>query len=210
MTEQTWGDLYTGGDRESITAGTHKVKVEAVRENAASSTLFLDLRVLDGPEIGKLAQISLFVPKPGAKATFYFQKKVAGFSTKESVVEAYKVAGSADDIETMVGVIGNNIVEQIVVADISVRGQDAGDYAGSNELVATRPAEASAPAPAAPAAAPAPAPAPAPAAAGNGNGAGADEDIEALRARLAAAEAAKPAADPVAEASVAVAGEEPF
>lgn len=225
MTEQVWSDLYTGNERDRVEAGTYRVKVEAARDAPSEQTLFLDLRVLDGPAVDKLVQVNLYIPKPGENAAFYFANKIAGFRTTPEVVEAYKAAANANDFPRARRVVGDNIVDQFVVAEIGVQGGDSGDaYAGRNEIVSTRPdtgqvvmfpggEKAETETPPAPPPAPAP-PAPPeepPPAPPEGNGSGEGEDVEALRAKLAAAEAAKKnSGDPVASASAEVGGEEPF
>lgn len=155
MTQTTWGDIYKGGDRQSVPGGTYTVQISAARPYAKSSMLFLDLQVLSGPEAGKIGQVNLFVPDPGAKGSFFFQKKIGGMieGPPPGFLEALELA----DKEQALNLLATALEGRTFTAELSVRTD--GDYAGSNELESTKPLD-GAPAQVAPAAAPVAAPAP--------------------------------------------------
>ena len=161
MTVQTWGDIYggSGGDRQSVPGGVYHVQITETRPYQGKM-LFLDLGVLSGPEQGKTAQVNLFVPGPGEKGSFYFQKKIAGMlaGPPAGFVEAFQVG----DRDRALDVLAAALEGQSCIAELSVRAD--GDYAGSNELEGTKPADvpAAVPLPQAPAPAPAPIPVPVP------------------------------------------------
>lgn len=166
MTGSSWSQLYdeveAGGQVAAIPAGRYDVTVDAVRTLPASRLLFVDLKVQAGPEAGKVAQVNLYLPQPGSKAVFPFTKKMAGL--KGALAALQTVADG--DVEGALDALADALVGMTTNAEITVRSD--GDYAGSNELVSTRPVD-GAPAPAAVAAPPTPAtqpvvtaPAPAP------------------------------------------------
>ena len=203
MTEQTWGELYKGGERKSIDAGDFQMRMAAIRPLVESSLLFLDLEVINGPSAGQISQVNLFVPAPGAKGSFFFQKKVGGMLPGPPV--GYAEAWEAGDTERALGILTDALDGRSFWATITVRGADAGEYAGSNELESTKPLdEAETPTPAAAATAAAPATA-APAPVASPAVATADDEIAALKAALAAAQGGE-----AATASATAEAERPF
>jgi hypothetical protein len=189
MSTSLFGELFDAAENGEVTsaipAGTYDVVVGGARPHNpdSSSTIFLTLTVLNGPQQGKDVDVSLYVPKPGDKAfaSTMFGRKIRGFLSYPDVKAAGRAMDTAPDRESGFDFLAEALTGKRVSAEISVRSD--GNYAGSNELKTTKPIEASALAPspaalvnnaaqagvAAAAAAPIPQPAPAqqPVAAGN-------------------------------------------
>lgn len=178
MSSFDFGTLYSAteaGAAPALPADTYDVEVADARfneKNEEKPTIFLELRVLNGPQAGKIANVSLFFPEAGAKGFFYYQKKIAGFMN-DRLKAAFTIASGASSVTEGFKVIAEALKGQTVRATIGVQDKE-GPHKGSNELAATAPLEASAPAVAAapvattvtetvtaPAAAPVAAPAPA-------------------------------------------------
>jgi len=164
MTSMTWSNLYAeaqAGSPAGLPAGGYDVEVTGVRTLATSRMLFFSLGVLSGPHAGKTIDVGLWLPTEGSKAVFHFQKKIAGFGDMSSVFAAMD---TTPDIAEALDLLANSLVGKTFRADIGLVTE--GDYAGKNELKASKPLD-SAPAPApasvaawspAPTAVPAPAP----------------------------------------------------
>jgi hypothetical protein len=189
MSTSLFGELFDAAENGDVTsaipAGIYDVVVGGARPHKpdSSSTIFLTLTVLNGPQQGKDVDVSLYVPKPGDKAfaSTMFGRKIRGFLSYPDVKAAGRAMDTAPDRESGFDFLAEALTGKRVSAEISVRSD--GNYAGSNELKTTKPIEASALAPspaalvnnaaqagvAAAAAAPIPQPAPAqqPVAAGN-------------------------------------------
>ena len=186
MTGSSWSDLYdeaASGVVAGVPEAVYEAEVAATRVHAPSRLIFIDWNILVGPQAGKLAQTNLYIPDPTGDANkyrgqmFHFRKKIAGFGDLSTTFSAMPEG----DTEAALTILAEALVARKCLADIGVRTD--GDYAGTNELKATKPlgedalaaptsvpeaevGDTPAPAPAPVAEAPAPAPeAPAPSAA---------------------------------------------
>lgn len=164
MAESSWSTLYDeakSGVVAGIAEGVYEVEVSDVRALATSRLLFLDLRVTSGPLAGRIAQVNLYLPEPGNRgAGFHFRNKIMGFG---DLSETFKQMDSAVDVAAALAILADGLTGRKVTADIELRSD--GEYAGTNQLARTKPADdVPAPAPAPVVAAPAAAPAPVPAA----------------------------------------------
>jgi hypothetical protein len=143
-----------------IAEGTYEIEVSDARALAQSRLLFLDLKVVSGPLVGRVAQVNLYLPEPGNRgAGFHFRNKIMGFG---DLTETFKQMDSADDVAGALAILGDALTGRRVSADLELRSD--GEYAGTNQLAKTKPADAPAPVAAVPAPAAEPVPAPAPAA----------------------------------------------
>src|SRR5574342_666599 len=124
----------------SIPTGTYSVVVTDARPRAESNLIFLTLQVLDGPAAQKQTEVNLYFPKEGDRpfATTMFLKKIAGFMAYPDVKAAGQSANNAPTTEAALQLIADALVGKTGKADVVLRGQDAGQYAGSNELSATQ------------------------------------------------------------------------
>ena len=143
MVSKYFGDLFDSAESGTVAAsipkGTYDVVVTGARPRAESSLIFLTLQVLNGPAQGKETDVSLYFPKEGDArgARVFFVKKINAFSAYPDVKAAFQAADGAPDLESGLSHIADALIGKQVVADIKL--QTEGDYAGNNELAATRP-----------------------------------------------------------------------
>ena len=168
----SWDDLYKQvetGSVVGIDGGNYRVQVSAVRPLAKSRMLFVDLEVTAGPLTGKTTSVNLYIPKAGDRgAGFHFTKKMRGFGDMSAVFAAMSAADpDGSNIEPALEILAKGLIGRTVDAELTLRGEDAGQYAGTNELVSTKPVD-GAPTPVSPGPSEVPAPAPAVAAAAPG------------------------------------------
>ena len=159
MASMTWSNLYAeakAGSPAGLPAGGYDVEITVVRTLPTSRMLFLELGVLSGASAGKSTDVGLWVPTEGSKAVFHFQKKIAGFGDLTAV---FATMDATPDIAEALDVLANSLVGKSFRADIGLVSE--GEYAGKNELKASKPLD-SAPAPGAPVPAPAAPPVPPP------------------------------------------------
>lgn len=147
-----------GGD--VVPGGTYTTEVVDARPIEGKSTIWLDLKIVGGPDDGRVVSVTCNVPDDNSSrgAIFFFKKKVRGFNPQ---LVAANLTGLSDD--EVPAAIAEAVLGVTVESDLSV--QTGGDYDGSQQLDETRqlvdiaaPAAAAAP-PAAPEAPPAAAPA---------------------------------------------------
>lgn len=140
MAESSWSDLYyeaKSGTVAAIAEGTYQVKVIDVRALPQSRLLFLDLGVQVGPLAGKVAQVNLYLPEAGNRgAGFHFRNKILGFG---DLTETFKQMDSAGDIAAALDILADALTGRTVIADIELRSD--GEYAGTNQLAKTKPAD---------------------------------------------------------------------
>lgn len=158
-----------GGD--VVPAGEYTVEVVDARAIEDKPTIWLDLKIIGGPDDGRVVSVTLFVPEDGSKAIFFFKRKVRGFLGALAEANVWRLP---DDEQP--AAIAEAVIGLTVSATLSV--QSGGDYDGSQQLDETaqllvpnqpapRPSPPQAPAPAE--AVPEPEPVPV--------GASADEDL---------------------------------
>jgi hypothetical protein len=136
--KELFDEAETGVVQSSVPEGTYDVVVTAARPFAQSSLIFLTLQILNGPSAGKETDVSLYFPGEGAKrgARVYFARKMAGFIAYPDVKAAGQASDNAPTVEAALELIANALIGKQVVAEIGLRTD--GEYAGSNELKATR------------------------------------------------------------------------
>jgi hypothetical protein len=140
LAESSWSTLYDeakSGTVAGIAEGSYEVEVVDVRALATSRLLFLDLRVLSGPLAGRLAQVNLYLPEAGNRgAGFHFRNKIMGFG---DLTETFKQMDSAQDVASALDILADALTGRKVQADIELRSD--GEYAGTNQLAKTKPAD---------------------------------------------------------------------
>lgn len=140
-----WDDLYAEVQSgvTGVDTNTYRVRVDAVRTRAQSRLLFVDLDILAGPMAGKMAQVNIYLPKPGDRnAGFHFRNKIAGFGDLSATFAAMaQVDPDGSNVEGALDILAQAILNQTVDADLVLRGDDAGQYAGTNELAKTKAAD---------------------------------------------------------------------
>lgn len=138
MAESSWSQLYDeakSGVVAGIAEGTYEVEVDQVRALPASRLLFIDLRVIAGPLVGKIAQVNLYMPEAGNRgAGFHFRNKIMGFG---DLTETFKQMDSAADVSTALDILSDALAGRKVSAEIELRSD--GEYAGTNQLAKTKP-----------------------------------------------------------------------
>lgn len=142
MSEMSFGDLVKtaeSGGAATIPAGDYDVKVTDARPKADSSMIFVTFGIQNGPQMGKQVDIGLFFPRPDNKpgAHRIFARKFAAFVSYPDVKAACIAADNAPSLEQGFTVIGNSLIGKEVSATISIRKE--GDYAGTTDLVGTKP-----------------------------------------------------------------------
>ncbi len=153
MAESGWSTLYDeakSGVVAGIPEGTYDVEVADVRSLATSRLLFLDIRVLNGPLAGRIAQVNLYLPKTSVElngapaeeinkargARAFFSKKIVGFG---DLAETFKQMDSAQDVAAALDILADALTGRKVSADIELRSD--GEYAGTNQLTKTKPVD---------------------------------------------------------------------
>lgn len=155
MGEQTFADLFnemeSGSFTSSIPGGSYSVVVSEARpEQQKLNVIFLTLKVLDGPAAGKTTEVNVYIPMlDGSDKPFTlrkFKEKLFGFLTYPDVKSAGQSLDNAPSRLAALDLLAGSLVGKNVKAEIGLRGADAGQYAGTNELTATLPATEGAPA----------------------------------------------------------------
>jgi len=145
MASSSWSTLYDevkSGNVAAIPESTYNVEVAAARPLATSRILFLDLRVEDGPQAGRIAQVNLYLPEPGNRgAGFHFRNKIVGFG---DLSETFRQMDSAVDIAGALDILADALTGKHIQAEIELRSD--GDYAGTNQLKSTKPSDTPTPA----------------------------------------------------------------
>lgn len=144
MSNTTFGDLFDAAEQgdvsSAIPGGTYDLVVTGARPHNpdTSSVIFLSLAVLNGPQQGKEIDVSLYVPKPGDKAfaSTMFGRKIRGFLSYPDVKAAGRAMDTAPTREAGFDFLAEALVAKQISAEIGVRTD--GQYAGSNELKATK------------------------------------------------------------------------
>lgn len=147
MAEMDFEKLLTEGvSKDAVPEGIYIFKVIDARshEGKGNGTVFADLEVQEGPMKDSLTQVSLFIPDgTGANprgAAFHFAKKMAGFGLGAEIGQAMNSGKPA-------AILAEAIIDKIVEGEVDV--QSDGQYAGSNNLLWTKPVDDATPAPAA-------------------------------------------------------------
>ena len=140
MAEMDFEKLLSGEGiaQDAVPEGTYTFRVLDARshEGKGNGTVFLDLEVVDGPLAGSLTQVSLFIPDGSGQnprgAAFMFAKKVAGFKLGPEIGRAMNGGKPAP-------ILAEALVDQVVEGEVNVQGDGA--YAGSNNLLSTKPVD---------------------------------------------------------------------
>lgn len=125
---QTIGD--DSSDNPAVPPGDYTVEVTEARALEGKKVMFLDLKIVGGPDDGFVTSVSLYVPEDGEKAVYHFRKKTRGFAQQLAGIDA----NTSDD--EMMDAIADALVGAVVDAKLGV--QTKGDYAGSQELLETK------------------------------------------------------------------------
>lgn len=120
-----------GGD--VISGGTYTVEVVDARALEDKAFLWMDLKIVGGPDADRVVSVGLNVPDDNASrgAIFHFKKKIRGFIPE---INAAKVLDLPDDEQP--GAIADAILGAKIEADLSI--QSGGNYDGSQQLDETR------------------------------------------------------------------------
>ncbi len=146
MAEMDFEKLLSGEGiaQDAVPEGTYTFRVLDARshEGKGNGTVFLDLEVVDGPLAGSLTQVSLFIPDGKGNnprgAAFRFAKKVAGFNLGPELGRAMNGGKPAP-------ILAEALVDQVFEGEVDVQGE--GQYAGSNNLLSSKPADDATPVP---------------------------------------------------------------
>lgn len=134
MTRRYLDDLEQA--TQAVNKGTYTCEVIDARSSETSKgghMVWLDLKILGGPDDGSVVSVSINLAKEGEKGVIYTLQKLGGFKP----VMKGKGIGQLPD-EQQADAIAQLVVGQRIEADLSLQGQDAGAYAGSQQLDATR------------------------------------------------------------------------
>lgn len=129
--------ITEGVARDAVPEGKYLFKVIDARSNDSgkgNGTVFLDLEVQEGPLKGSMTQVSVFIPDGSSQnprgAAFHFANKIAGFKLGPEVGRAMNGGRPAP-------ILAEALVDQVFLGEVDVQGD--GQYAGSNNLVSTKP-----------------------------------------------------------------------
>lgn len=142
MTSINFEDLYTvaetGVASQAIPGGDYDSVVVRANPYPQSSIIFLELEVMNGPLQGKRSDVSIYFPKEGDKkgTQIYFAKKMGGFMGYPDVKAALLAARNAPSDDQALELIAGTLGEKQVRATLALR--EDGDYAGTNQLEATK------------------------------------------------------------------------
>ena len=142
MTSINFEDLYTvaetGVASQAIPGGDYDSVVARANPYAQSSMIFLELEVLNGPLQGKKSDVGIYFPKEGDKkgTQIFFAKKMGGFMGYPDVKAALLAARNAPSDEQALELIAGTLAEKQVRATLKL--VEEGEYAGKNELQATK------------------------------------------------------------------------
>ncbi len=142
MFKDLFNELESGSFTSAIPAGVYDVVVTDARpEKNNHNVIFLTMQVLDGPAQGKSTEITFNIPKDGDKPFTFtkFKQRLFGFAAYPDVKAAFEASPNAPSREALLDLFAGALVGKKVKADVGLRGSDAGQYAGSNELNATQP-----------------------------------------------------------------------
>ena len=118
-----------GGD--VVQDGVYTVEVVDARALEDKPFFWLDLKVLGGPDDGRVIAVGVSVPSDGDKSVFYFRKRIRGF---QPLIAKAKVLELADDEQ--IDAICEAVIGSRVEAVLSV--QKGGQYDGRQQLEETR------------------------------------------------------------------------
>lgn len=143
MSTSSFGDLFDAAEKGDVTSavpgGNYDVVVSGARPHNpdSSSMIFLTLTVLNGPQQGNDVDVSIHIPKPGAKAfaSTMFGRRIRGFLSYPDVKAAGK-SMDATDRAAGFDLLAEALTGKRVSAEISLRTEDP--YSGTNELKATK------------------------------------------------------------------------
>lgn len=141
MTTMAYEDLATGVVA-GIESGVYRIRVESTRPRVSSAEmLFLGLEVQNGPLAGKHTEVTLVLPKEGNRGmAFHYANKMKGFGDMSAVYAAMGVANpDGSNGKAALEILGKALLDRIVEAEIVLR--EDGEYAGTNELVLTKPVD---------------------------------------------------------------------
>jgi hypothetical protein len=143
--KELYDEAESGSVGGNVPAGPYDMIVTGTRVLETSNLIFLTLQVLNGPQQGKEIDVNLFIPHAESKrgARVFFVKKINGFIAYPDVKAAFQAADNAPDIKSGFEFIAGALVGKQVVAEVGLRTE--GEYAGSNELISTKPMQSTIP-----------------------------------------------------------------
>lgn len=132
MTRRYLGDLDS--ENEVVDKGTYTVEVadaRAVQTGSGGDMLWIDLKVIGGPDDGRVVSVSCNLPRDGEKGVFFLRKRLRGWNPQ---IVAKQVHMLPD--EDQPDAIAEAIIGTKVEADLAL--QTEGQYKGSQQLDETR------------------------------------------------------------------------
>jgi hypothetical protein len=148
VSSTTAGGLYdmteSGSSVDAIPEAVYRVTVTRAapnEKNPESRTIFLTLEVVEGPLVGKEAEVNLYVPdlnKDKRGARFHWNNKIRGFFAYDSVKDAIKFFDGAP-LEDGLNAVADALIGKVVTAEIGINTKEGDKYFGNNELTSTTP-----------------------------------------------------------------------
>ena len=121
-------------DQGAVEKGTYTVEVVDARSSetqSGGSMVWLDCKLIGGPDDGSVVSVSINLPRSGEKGEFYTRQKLRGFNPQIMSSGAAKLPD-----EEQAQAIAEAIIGARVEADLSQ--QSGGPFAGTQQLDATR------------------------------------------------------------------------
>lgn len=118
----------------SVEKGTYTVEVLDARSSGTSSggsMVWMDLKIVGGPDDGSVVAVSVNLPRDGEKGVFFLRKRLRGFTPQIRESGASKLPD-----EEQADVIAQALIGVRVEADLSI--QTGGTYDGRQQLDETR------------------------------------------------------------------------
>jgi hypothetical protein len=117
-------------DNDVVAAQESKVEVADARPLEGKDFVWLDLKILGGPDDGRLVSVSLNMPDDSASrgAKFYFEKKVRGFLP--FLTNVWLMPDEQQPAALAAAITGKQVFAKLGV-------QAEGQYKGSQELLET-------------------------------------------------------------------------
>lgn len=142
MSTIDWEELYGVAEKglaaAAVPEGEYDAVVVRAEPYAQSNVIFLGLEILNGPMQGKGSDVSIYFPKEGDKrgAQAHFAKKIAGFMGYPDVKAAFLAARNAPTVEDGLGLVATTLLNKQIGAKLRL--VEEGQYAGQNELTASK------------------------------------------------------------------------